>query len=196
LEVPIISYEPIIQQESKLVPKKVCKEVNQPTHQIQQRGGTPQYQNNNLGGMILGGLVGSMIGQNESQRRIGGVVGAIVGNRVVNSRNNQQLYNQHPSVNHVTHCYSSWSNEVIDVVKEYRVVYKLNGMSYTTTNYKPTSNFIKINKKIVVDGVIDNSHNQIYTPTEIVPQLNNNGVEIIEDKDYKEEYIQPYKNSG
>ena len=66
----------------------------------------------------------------------------------------------------------------------------------TTTNYKPTSNFIKINKKIVVDGVIDNSHNQIYTPTEIVPQLRNDGVEIIEDKDYKEEYIQPYKNSG
>ena len=67
-------------KESKLVPKKVCREVNQPTHQIQQRGVTPPYQNNKLGGMILGGLVGSMIGQNESQRRICGVVGAIVGN--------------------------------------------------------------------------------------------------------------------
>ena len=94
LEVPIISYEPIIQTETKLVPKKVCKEVNQPTHSIQPNGVIPIYQSNNLGGMILGGLVGSMIGQNESQRRIGGVVGAIVGNKVANSRNNQQLYNQ------------------------------------------------------------------------------------------------------
>ena len=32
LDVPIISYEPIVSQESKLVPKKVCREVNQPTH--------------------------------------------------------------------------------------------------------------------------------------------------------------------
>ena len=83
-------------------------------------------------------------------------------------------------------------------MKGYNVVYELNGMRYsTTTNYKPTTNVIKINKKIVVDGVIDNSNPQIFTPNELInPQLNNNGVEIIEDKDYKEEYIQPYKNSG
>tara|TARA_A100001011_G_C14199001_1_gene794818 strand:+ start:144 stop:797 length:654 start_codon:yes stop_codon:yes gene_type:complete len=197
LEVPIISYEPIIQTESKLVPKKVCKEVNQPTHSVLPNNVTPIYQKNNLGGMILGGIVGSMVGQTESQRRIGGVVGAIVGNGIANSRNNQQHYNQHPSVQHVTHCYSSWSNEVVDVVKGYTVVYELNGQRYsTTTNHKPTSNFIKINKKIVVDGVIDNSHNQIYTPTEIVPQLRNDGVEIIEDDDIEEEFISPYQNSG
>ena len=47
-----------------------------------------------------------------------------------------------------------------------------------------------------MDGVIDNSHNQIYTPTEIVPQLRNDGVEIIEDDDIEEEFISPYQNSG
>jgi len=194
LEVPIISYEPIIQQESKLVPKKICKEINQPTHSPLPNNVTPIYQNNNLGGMILGGIVGSMIGKNESQRRIGGVVGAIVGNKVANSRNRNNQYHQSPTVQHVTHCYSSWSNEVVDVVKGYKVVYELNGMRYSTTiNYKPTSNYIKINKKIVVDGVIDNSHNQIYTPTEIIPQLRNNGIEIIEDDVIKEELISPYQ---
>ena len=34
LEVPIISHEPIIQTESKLVSKKVCREVNQSTHSV------------------------------------------------------------------------------------------------------------------------------------------------------------------
>ena len=197
LDVPIISYEPIVSQESKLVPKKVCREVNQPTHSIQPHGVTPQYSNgSNLGGMILGGIVGSMIGQNESQRRIGGVVGSIIGNRIVSRSNNHHHYSP-PSVNHVTHCYSSWSNEVVDVVKGYRVVYELNGMSYTTTTQqKPMGSTIKIHKKVVVDGVIDNSHNQIYTPNEIVPQMRNDGVEIIEDSDIEEEFISPYQNSG
>lgn len=188
LDVPIISYEPIVSQESKLVPKKVCREVNQPTHSIQPHGVTPQYNNGgNLGGMILGGIVGSMIGQNESQRRIGGVVGSIIGNRIVSRSNNNHHHYSPPTVNHVTHCYSSWSNEVVDVVKGYRVVYELNGMSYTTTTQqKPMGSTIKIHKKVVVDGVIDNSNPQIYTPNEIVPQMRNDGYEIYDEEEFEE----------
>ena len=48
------------------------------------------------------------------------------------------------------------------------------------------SNTIKIHKKVVVDGVIDNSNPQIYTPNEIVPQLRNDDVEIYREDELDE----------
>lgn len=78
-------------------------------------------------------------------------------------------------------------NEVVDVVKGYRVVYELNGMSYTTTTQqKPMGSAIKIHKKVVVDGVIDNSNPQIYTPNEIVPQMRNDDYEIYDEEEFEE----------
>ena len=92
-----------------------------------------------------------------------------------------------PSVNHVTHCYSSWSNEVLDVVKGYRVVHELNVMSYTTTTQqKPMGSTIKVHEKVVVDGVIDNSNPRIYTPQEIVPQIRNDDYQIYDEEEFEE----------
>ena len=48
----------------------------------------------------------------------------------------------------------------------------------TTTQQKPLGNTIKIYRKVVVDGVIDNSNPQIYTPNEIIPQMRNDDYEI------------------
>ena len=89
-------------------------------------------------------------------------------------------------------------NEVVDVVKGYRVVYELNGMSYTTTTQKkPMGTTIKIHKKVVVDGVRDSSNPRIYTPQEIVPQIKNDDYEIydeeeLEEIEQKQLYPQPY----
>ena len=78
-------------------------------------------------------------------------------------------------------------NEVVDVVKGYRVVYELNGMSYTTTTQqKPLGSTIKIHKKVVVDGVIDNSNPRIYTPQEIVPQIGNDDYQIYDEEEFEE----------
>ena len=133
IEVPIISSQPIIVRETKLVSKPICREI------IQQ----PTYNNSqsNLGGSIIGGIVGSMIGKNESTRRLMTGVGVVVGNEIANRNQNN------PSVNHRTHCYSSWNNEVVEVISGYKVVYELNGKHYQTTiDYKP-SHTITIQKQ-------------------------------------------------
>ena len=73
------------------------------------------------------------------------------------------------------------------MVKGYRVVYELNGMSYTTTTQqKPMGSTIKIHKKVVVDGVIDNSNPRIYTPQEIVPQIRNDDYQIYDEEEFEE----------
>ena len=57
---------------------------------------------------------------------------------------------------------------------------------YINWKIKFLSNTIKIHKKVVVDGVIDNSNPQIYTPNEIVPQLRNDDVEIYREDELDE----------
>jgi len=200
ISVPIISSNPIISQQTKLIPKKVCREINSPTHnQIYPNHIQPQSNFNNLGGMILGGVLGSMVGKNESQRRIGGVVGSIIGNRVSQniSNSSQNPYNQ-PPINHITNCYSSWSNEVVDEVVGYKVVYELDGKIYEKVlNYQPSSH-IKIRKKIVVDGVIDNN-SQILTPNQLQHHLNNNlndDYEILDGEKLDEYEIEELKDDN
>ena len=45
---------------------------------------------------------------------------------------------------------------------------------------------IKIHKKVVVDGVIDNSNPRIYTPQEIVPQIRNDDYQIYDEEEFEE----------
>lgn len=210
VEIPIISSKPLIRQESKLIPKKVCRDLSSPTHSIQPQNHHSQRNYGNLGGMILGGVIGSMIGETDSQRRIGGVVGSIIGNKLTQPSYHSQQ-SQYPPINHTTHCYSSWSNEVVDVVSGYEVVYELDGKIHTKVlNYQPSST-IKIRKRIVVDGVIDNNNPQIYTPQELINpnlnyrQYNNDDYEIlnedelerIEEIEERKNYNHPYsKNYG
>ena len=79
-----------------------------------------------------------------------------------------------------------WRKWII-LVGGYRVVYELNEMSYTTTTQqKPMGSTIKIHKKVVVDGVIDNSNPRIYTPQEIVPQIRNDDYQIYDEEEFEE----------
>ena len=182
LEVPVISSKPIVRQEAKLVPKKICREINSPTHSPIRNDYRPQSSYNNLGGQVLGGLLGSMIGKSDSTRRLMTGVGVIVGDRL--TQNNHNNYQHPPPINHTTHCYSSWSNQVVNVVKGYEVWYELDGKQFKTIlQYQPGPT-IKVNKKIVVDGIIDQSNPNIYTPQELVPK-------IIDDNGIEEEFIEP-----
>ena len=126
ITVPVIDVQPIERNESVMVKQDHCRPM------------VTGYNNGRRGtefGQILGGVVGSMIGNSESERRIGTAMGVIVGGRI------GERYNTPPGVVYGrTHCGHSYTNQVHRVIQGYKVTYEHMGRLETVTmNYHPGS---------------------------------------------------------
>ena len=126
ITVPVVDVQPIETNESVMVKQDRCTPIS------------TGYNNGRRGtefGQIIGGVLGSMIGNNNSERRIGTAVGVIIGGRV------GEKYNTPPGLIYGNaHCGHSYTNQVHRVIKGYKVTYEYMGRLETVTmNYHPGS---------------------------------------------------------
>ena len=148
IQVPVTSVEPLIQNVPQVVPVPHCREIFQ-----------AQGPSNNYTHKIIGGILGSMIGGNDSTRRIMTGVGVMAGD---------YLGGKEGKVVHKTHCSTSWTNKLVKKNVGYRVTYLMDGQSYQQVmSYNPGTS-LTIEKQITVDGPVHN----LDQPTPIQPNTN------------------------
>ena len=84
---------------------------------------------------VVGGLIGSMIGNSESDRRVGTAIGVMVGGDIGKRWNSNR-----PGVEYTEHCNVGYSNQVQRMVHGYKVTYKYHGrLSTVLMDYNPGS---------------------------------------------------------
>jgi len=124
--VPVISVQPLEVAEARLVKGTRCTPI------------VTGYNNGRRGtemGQIIGGVIGSMIGNNDSERRIGTAMGVIIGGRI------GERHNTPPGIEYGrTHCGETYSNQVQSVIQGYKVTYRYHGRTQSVVmNYDPGS---------------------------------------------------------
>ena len=123
--IPVISVQPMEVAEARLVKGTMCRPI------------VTGYNNGRRGtevGQIIGGILGSMVGNSNSDRRIGTAVGVIVGGRM------GERYNSAPGLTYRHHCGETYSNQVQSIIQGYKVTYKYHGRLETVIlNYDPGS---------------------------------------------------------
>ena len=150
IQVPVTSVEPLVQNVPQVVPVPMCNNILE--------SGTPS---NNIAHKVMGGIIGSMIGGDESTRRLMTGVGVMVGDHFGNKSN---------KVVHRTHCSTSWTNKLVQKKVGYRVTYMLDGQTFQKVMaYNPGSS-LTIEKQITVDGPVHNLDKA--TPIQPSPHVN------------------------
>ena len=123
--IPVISVQPMEVAEARLVKGTMCTPI------------VTGYNNGRRGtevGQIIGGILGSMVGNSNSDRRIGTAVGVIVGGRM------GERYNSAPGLTYRHHCGETYSNQVQKVIQGYKVTYRYHGRTQSVImNYDPGS---------------------------------------------------------
>tara|TARA_R100001460_G_scaffold54199_1_gene93359 strand:+ start:159 stop:653 length:495 start_codon:yes stop_codon:yes gene_type:complete len=123
--IPVISVHPMEVAESRLVKGTMCTPI------------VTGYNNGRRGtdfGQIIGGILGSMVGNSESERRIGTAVGVIIGGRI------GERHNTAPGLTYRNHCGETYSNQVQSIIEGYKVTYEYQGRLETVIlNYDPGS---------------------------------------------------------
>jgi uncharacterized protein YcfJ len=124
--VPVISVQPIEIAEAQLVKRSHCPVI------------ASGYNDGKRGtriGQVVGGLIGSMIGNSESDRRVGTAIGVMVGGDIGKRWNSNR-----PGVEYTEHCNVGYSNQVQRMVHGYKVTYKYHGrLSTVLMDYNPGS---------------------------------------------------------
>jgi len=123
--IPVIDVQPMEVAEARLVKGTMCTPI------------VTGYNNGRRGtdfGQIIGGILGSMVGNSESERRIGTAVGVIIGGRV------GERHNTAPGLTYRNHCGETYSNQVQSIIEGYKVTYEYQGRLETVIlNYDPGS---------------------------------------------------------
>lgn len=133
VSVPVTSVEPIIENRPVMQQTQHCFQED-------------HYSSGNTHSTImgvLGAVAGSMIGKDESSRRIMTGVGAIAGTKY------GQRYDTGPRINTTTRCVPSTQQRAVPFITGYKVSYMLDGKQRAVRmNYHPGTH-IMINRKKV-----------------------------------------------
>ncbi|NML47207.1 glycine zipper 2TM domain-containing protein [Ramlibacter sp. G-1-2-2] len=136
------------QYETVQVPREECRSqwVNEP-----QAVAAPQQQQNNIGGIVLGGVVGGLLGNQvgkghgkEAATAVGAVTGAVVGNNIANGPPQPPQYVD--SQREVRSC-----RQVVDMQQRqtgFVVSYEYHGHEYSTVMPRDPGPFVPVQVSI------------------------------------------------
>jgi|TARA_B100001093_G_scaffold158983_1_gene151441 uncharacterized protein YcfJ len=132
----VLGSEAITAQQTKQIPTQTCQMVQVPVYgsNNQGNGGTLGLNNMfDLGGAIIGGVIGNNVTKNvDNGGAVGAVIGGLVGSQM-QQKNNQQVvgYRQEQR------CATSYTTQSEEVVVGYNVAFEANGFQGVTKRATP-----------------------------------------------------------